>query len=58
MAAPRIRADYDGLAQIAKIFSEQAEQTRAMLSRKRAITLGRPGWVGYQAGVNTDLVQP
>jgi WXG100 family type VII secretion target len=51
MAAPRIRADYDGLAQIAKIFSKQAEQTKATLSRinSKFETLDGGDWVGKGA---------
>ena len=50
MAAPRIRADYDGLAQIAKVFSEQAEQTRATLNRlySKFDTLDGGDWVGKE----------
>jgi WXG100 family type VII secretion target len=51
MAAPRIRADYDGLVQIAKIFSKQAEQTKATLSRlnSKFETLEGGDWVGKGA---------
>ncbi|MGD8621908.1 MAG: WXG100 family type VII secretion target [Anaerolineales bacterium] len=51
MVAPKIRVDYDGLAQIAKIFARHAEQTRATLKRlsSKFETLDGGDWVGKGA---------
>ena len=51
MVAPRIHVDYNDLAQIAKIFFDQAEQTKTTLSRLNSNfeTLDGGDWVGKGA---------